>query len=81
MKQAVTKGPSSLDLYTIFRIWKFTETKQIESCQGEEGMGNQSLTSTGFYLGAIKSSKNQIDAVPDNLVNLLNASELFGLNG
>ena len=44
-------------------------------------MGSQSLTSTGFCLGAIKSSKNQIDAVPDNMVNLLNATEMFGLNG
>ena len=56
-------------------------TTQIESCQGEEGMGSKSLTSTGFCLGAIKSSKNQIDAVPDNMVNLLNATEMFGLNG
>lgn len=55
--------------------------KQIDSCQGEEGMGSQSLTSTGFYFGAIKSSKNRIDPVLDNMVNLLNVTELFGLNG
>ena len=55
--------------------------KQIGSCQREEGMGSQSLTSTGFYFEAIKLSKNQIDALLDNTVNLLNATELFSLNG
>lgn len=48
---------------------------------GRRGMGSQSLTSTGFYFEAVKLSKNQIDAVLDNIVNLLNATELFSLNG
>ena len=44
-------------------------------------MGSKSLMSTGFYFGAIKRSKNWIDVVVDNIVNLLNAIELFSLNG